>query len=151
MCRFNCINVKTKILAEAANGPTTFAAQQYFDSKNIPVIPDFVLNAGGVTVSYFEWLKNLEHSTLGRLTKRWESKANEALMKACGIDPTNGGQLKEGPSEKQIVCSALQEAMSSAINGVFEKSLEMKTSLRVAGYVVAIQRIAQCYEDTDIF
>jgi glutamate dehydrogenase (NAD(P)+) len=149
--RFNVDKIKAKLIAEAANGPTTFAAQKYFDSKNIPVIPDFVLNAGGVTVSYFEWLKNLKHSRLGRLTKRWDSKVNEGIMKVLGIDIPSGSALKEGPTEKQIVYTSLQESMNEAVKRVFEKSLEMNCSMRIAGYVLAIQKIAQCYDDAGIF
>lgn len=138
-------------MAEAANGPTTFAAQKWFDSKHIPVIPDFVLNAGGVTVSYFEWLKNLEHQRLGRLTKRWESKSTEALIKVLGIELPPKATIKEGPSEKQIVYTALQESMATAVNQVFEKSLELNCSLRLAGFILGIQRISQCYDDAGIF
>jgi len=150
-CRANVEKLHTKMVAEAANGPTTFAAQAYLDCKNIPVIPDFLLNAGGVTVSYFEWLKDLEHSQLGRLTKGWDSKANEAIVKALEIELPPGSSLKEGPSEKQIVYSALKESMLSAVKEVFEKSIELSTSMRVAGCVLAIQRIAKCYDDAGIF
>lgn len=139
------------MVAEAANGPTTFAAQQYFDSKNIPVIPDFVLNAGGVTVSYFEWLQNLEHSRLGRLTKGWDKKANEVVVKVLGLEVPAESSLKEGATEKQIVYSALQEAMSSAVTEVFQKSLDLNCSLRIAGYILVIQRISQAYQDSGIF
>jgi len=149
--KFNVERIHTKLVGEAANGPTTFAAQQYFDSKNIPVVPDFVLNAGGVTVSYFEWRKDLEHSQLGRLNKGWERKANEVVMKVLGIDLPAESTLKEGPSEKQIVYSALQEAMSSAVIEVFNKSLELNCSMRIAGFIIAIEKIAKCYVDTDIF
>jgi len=149
--KFNCEKIKAKLIAEGANGPTTFAAQQHLDSRHIPVLPDFVMNAGGVTVSYFEWLKNLEHSRLGRLTKGWERKTNEVVMKVLGIDIPEGTGLKEGPSEKQIVYSALQAAMSSAVTEVFNKSLEMDCSIRVAGFVLTIQKIAAAYEDAGIF
>ena len=149
--RFNVEKIHAKLIGEAANGPTTFAAQSYFDSTNTPVIPDFVLNAGGVTVSYFEWLKDLEHSQLGRLTKGWDSKANEAVVKALGIELPPGSSLKEGPSEKQIVYSALKESMSSAVIEVLEKSMEMNCSMRMAGFILALQKIAQCYEDAGIF
>jgi glutamate dehydrogenase (NAD(P)+) len=149
--KFNVEKIKTKLVCEAANGPTTFAAQEYFDSKNIPVVPDFVLNAGGVTVSYFEWLKDLEHSQLGRLNKGWERKANEVVMKVLGIELPAESSLKEGPSEKQIVYSALQEAMSSAIKQVFAKSVELNCSMRVAGYIISIEKIGRAYEDAGIF
>jgi glutamate dehydrogenase (NAD(P)+) len=151
MARFNVAKVRAKMIAEGANGPTTFAAQQHFDSKGIPVIPDFVLNAGGVTVSYFEWLKDLEHSQLGRLTKRWDAKANASLLKILGVVPVPGSALDQGPTEKQIVYTALQDAMSKAVREVFNKSLELNCSMRTAGFVLAIQRIAQVYADTGIF
>lgn len=149
--KFNVERVKTKLLGEAANGPTTFAADKYLTEHGIPIIPDFILNAGGVTVSYFEWLKNLEHSQLGRLNKGWQRKANEAVMTVLGIDIPETSSLKEGPSEKQIVYSALQEAMSSAIREIFNRSLEHNCSMRVAGYRMTIERIAKSIEDAGIF
>lgn len=65
--RFNC-----KIIAEAANGPTTMKAEDILVAKGVKFLPDVLLNAGGVTVSYFEWLKNLDHIRPGRMTRRWE-------------------------------------------------------------------------------
>ena len=151
VARFNVAKVRAKMVAEGANGPTTFAAQQHFDSKGVPVVPDFVLNAGGVTVSYFEWLKDLEHSQLGRLTKRWDAKSNASLLRILGVVPVPGSALEQGPTEKQIVYTALQDAMSKAVRDVFKKSQELNCSMRTAGYVLAIQRIAQVYADTGIF
>jgi glutamate dehydrogenase (NAD(P)+) len=66
----NAEKLNCKILGEAANGPTTVSANHILEKKNILVVPDLVLNAGGVTVSYFEWLKNLEHKQLGLLIRR---------------------------------------------------------------------------------
>lgn len=72
----NADKINCKILAEAANGPTTFAANEMLEKRNILVLPDLVLNAGGVTVSYFEWLKNLEHKQLGLLIRRYKDIFN---------------------------------------------------------------------------
>ncbi|MEI8332155.1 MAG: hypothetical protein WCF90_11005 [Methanomicrobiales archaeon] len=93
----------------------------------------------------------MEHSQLGRLTKGWDKKANEAVMKVLGIEVPKESSLKEGPSEKQIVYSALNDSMSIAVKEVFEKSLEWNCTLRIAGFMLAISRIAQCYEDAGIF
>jgi glutamate dehydrogenase (NAD(P)+) len=68
--KFNCEQLHCKILAEGANGPTTLAAEQYLEAKGVLILPDILLNAGGVTVSYFEWLKNLEHVKPGKMTRR---------------------------------------------------------------------------------
>jgi glutamate dehydrogenase (NAD(P)+) len=65
--KFNC-----KMIAEAANGPTTIGAEEILLAKGVTFLPDVLLNAGGVTVSYFEWLKNLDHIRPGRMTRRWE-------------------------------------------------------------------------------
>ncbi len=70
----NAPNVKAKIIGEAANGPLTPEADEVFEKKGILVVPDMYLNAGGVTVSYFEWLKNLSHVRYGRMEKRFTEK-----------------------------------------------------------------------------
>ena len=141
----NADKIKAKLIAEAANGPTTYSAQQILDKKGIPIVPDFVLNAGGVTVSYFEWLKGLEHSKLGRLTKGWEEKSHKELLALLGKETP--ASLK-GPEEKDIVYTALEEIMSCTIREVFELSEKMKVSMRVAGFVISVGKVAKCYEET---
>jgi len=79
--KFNASKINCKIMAEGANGPTTMAGEEILVNKGVIIFPDILLNAGGVTVSYFEWLKNLEHVRPGRLSKRWEEKGKLALVK----------------------------------------------------------------------
>ena len=116
--RLNADKLQCKILAEAANGPTTLAAEEILHKRGILVLPDILLNAGGVTVSYFEWLKNLDHMRPGRLVKRvtkiinlskikqWEERSKQNIIKLIAdktgktikLDPNDIKALR-GPSE----------------------------------------------------
>lgn len=144
--RSNMHRISTKIIAEGANGPMTFAAQEHCDKKGIIVLPDLLINAGGVTVSYFEWLKGLQHIRLGRLTKGWERKSSRDLGALLGLTEDKIASL-QGPTEKNIVYTALEEIMCSAADAVFKYSQENKCSLRVAAYALTIIKIAQTYRE----
>ena len=82
----NADRIQCKILVEGANGPTTFKADTILEEKGIVVVPDILINTGGVTVSYFEWLKNIEHVSPGKLTKRWQEKTKLRLLTAVGVN-----------------------------------------------------------------
>lgn len=142
----NMTKINAKVIVEAANGPMTCAAQEHFDAKGIPVLPDLMINAGGVIVSYFEWLKGLEHVRLGRLTKGWERKSKKELGTLLGVSLDKIEKL-EGPTEKNIVYTALEEIMCATAKQVFDYSQKANVNLRIAAYAETIAKIAQTYKE----
>ena len=101
----NADRIKAKLVAEAANGPVTPLAEAIMTKKNIAIIPDILCNAGGVTVSYFEWLKNLQHVRFGRMTKQWEERNHKWILsqfeelKDNVVTPEDRELFIKGPSE----------------------------------------------------
>jgi len=155
----NAGRVKAKIVAEAANGPTTAQAAVILQRRGVMVVPDIYINAGGVTVSYFEWLKNLSHVRFGRMGKRFEATSNEKLLRV--IEENTGRRLSDserrtvtrGADEIDLVNSGLEETMAVAYNQVREvwKSDSRIPSLRTAAFIGAINKIATCYAELGIF
>lgn len=155
----NAGRVRARILAEAANGPTTAAAAEILRSKGVLIIPDIYLNAGGVTVSYFEWLKNLSHVRFGRMGKRFEQTSFENLLRV--VEESTGRRLSDaerkgvarGADEIDLVNSGLEESMAIAYNQIREvwKSDPRIPSLRTAAFVSSINKIAVCYAELGIF
>jgi glutamate dehydrogenase (NAD(P)+) len=155
----NAPRIKAKIVAEAANGPTTDAAEDILGAKGVLVIPDIYLNAGGVTASYFEWLKNLSHVRFGRMGKRFEQTTNENLLRV--VENTTGRKLSEeemrtltrGADEVDLVNSGLQETMIVAYDQIHEiwKQDPRIGTLRTAAFVSAINKVALCYGELGVF
>ncbi|CAD8118936.1 unnamed protein product [Paramecium sonneborni] len=145
--RFNC-----KVIAEAANGPTTLAAEEILIKKGVKFLPDILLNAGGVTVSYFEWLQNLDHIRPGRMTRRWEETSKYKLLEAIQISTglrvdvaknQQAAKLLEGPSAKDLVFTGLEESMAVAVQKTKETASKLNISLRMAAYYNALMTIHQ--------
>ena len=155
----NAPNVKAKIVAEAANGPTTEEADAILNQRGTLIIPDIYLNAGGVTVSYFEWLKNLSHVRFGRMQKRFEEGAYKRLLDA--VEQMGGVPFSEeerakftrAAGEEDLVNSGLEETMAVAYREVWEtrKRLDADVDLRTAAMVNAIKKVAVTYEELGIF
>jgi len=147
----NADKLQCKILAEAANGPTTVMGSEILERRNILVIPDLVLNSGGVTVSYFEWLKNLEHKQLGLLIRRYEHQSKKQLydMLSVSYNKEEVEKLK-GPSERDLVYSGLEEIMCNTMKEVISLSQKENLSLRIAAYKIAILRIYNIYLEAGI-
>ena len=154
----NAPRIKAKIVGEAANGPVTSEAADIMMKKGIRILPDFFLNAGGVTVSYFEWLKNLSHVAFGRMDKRYEELTSQGMVRAMEemtgnqLSDTQRNQLIHGASEIDIVNSGLEETMVNAYHTIREIYLTKKTpNLRTASFVSAIEKIAAAYVSRGIF
>ena len=150
----NAENLQCKVVAEAANGPVTYEADQILNERNIFVIPDAYLNAGGVTVSYFEWLKNLSHVKFGRIDRRFveaqSQKIIELMEGALGkkLDKRAKELLLEGPNEINLVRSGLDDTMRESYNEIYEQhqSNPKIKDRRTAAYALAIRKIADIYD-----
>ena len=155
----NADRIQARIIAEGANGPTTTSAEEILLKKGVMIIPDIYLNAGGVTVSYFEWLKNLSHVRFGRMGKRFEQSAYDRILKAVEkvtekkIKEVERGKIIHGPDEIDLVNSGLEETMISAYNQIREtwKSNPKIRDLRTAAFFNAINKVAISYLELGIF
>ncbi len=155
----NVHRIKAPIIAEAANGPVTARADEVLRTKGTLVIPDMYLNAGGVTVSYFEWTKNLSHMRYGRMSRHLESLEVQTLIQQTEVltgkafDPVARKLLLRPHDELALVNSGLEDTMRSAYRDVREVMLKRKKvqDLRMACFVLAIEKIAASYLDLGIF
>ncbi len=155
----NAPNVKAKIIGEAANGPLTPEADEIFAKKGVLVVPDMYLNAGGVTVSYFEWLKNLSHVRYGRMEKRFtenvHSKIVSQMEELTGktISEADRQSIAHGADEVDLVHSGLEETMIDATREIIEimENNPAIPDMRTAAYVSAINKVARTYNELGIF
>jgi glutamate dehydrogenase (NAD(P)+) len=155
----NAPRIKAKMIGEAANGPTTDHADQLLQERGVLIIPDIYLNAGGVTVSYFEWLKNLQHVSFGRMEKRFDQSAYLRLLKA--VEGSTGKEfttqeldfLAHGADEVDLVNSGLEETMAYAYRQMRDRRMELgpEVSFRTAAMVQAIQKVVVAYQELGIF
>ncbi|HMW65583.1 MAG: Glutamate dehydrogenase [Bacteroidetes bacterium ADurb.BinA245] len=155
----NAPRIKAKMIGEAANGPLTPEADEVFAKKGILVVPDMYLNAGGVTVSYFEWLKNLSHVRYGRLEKRFTENLNTHILGQMEsltgkkVDKHEREFIMHGPDEVDLVYSGLEETMITATREIMDcwKNNADIPDMRTAAYVVAINKVGNSYAELGIF
>ncbi len=155
----NAPRIKARIIGEAANGPLTPDADEILNKKGVLVVPDMYLNAGGVTVSYFEWLKNLSHVRYGRMEKRFNENMNTHIVGQ--IETMSGKKMGEkekeyimhGADEVDLVYSGLEETMITATHEIMNtwKSIPEIPDMRTAAYVVAINKVGVSYAELGIF
>ena len=154
----NAANVKAPLIIEAANGPVTAGADEILREKGVVIIPDMFANGGGVTVSYFEWVKNLSHIRFGRMQRRQEEgrhqlivdeleRLSEATGERWNISPDFKDRYLRGAGELELVRSGLDDTMRAAYQSMREvwHSRDDVNDLRVAAYLVAISRVAASY------
>ncbi len=154
----NAARIKAKIIGEGANGPLTPEADEILLAKGAVVVPDMYLNAGGVTVSYFEWLKNLSHVRFGRMDKRFSENQNTSIL--ATVESLTGKQVTDierrqilhGPDEVDLVYSGLEDTMIGSYHEIRESMLSLNmTDMRTAAFVVAINKVGVAYEELGIF
>lgn len=155
----NAKNIKTKIIGEAANGPITPAGEKILLKKKIAILPDTFLNAGGVTVSYFEWLKNLSHVRFGRMDKRFHENSTTRMLDTVEeitnkkVSVKHRKEVVRGADEVDLVYSGLEETMINAFHEIretFKRKKDIK-DMRTAAFVVSLDKIAKSYLSLGIF
>ncbi|MEY3000616.1 MAG: hypothetical protein RL648_830, partial [Verrucomicrobiota bacterium] len=154
----NAARIQAPFIAEAANGPIEFAAEAILREKGTYILPDIYLNAGGVTVSYFEWLKNRAGVSFDRMTSRHEELIKRELVEQMEslvgriLPPEAKARLIQGPSELELVRAALEQTMTHAFEKIHpiwkERALP---GMRTASFLLAIERVAESYRYHGIF
>ncbi len=153
----NAPRIQASIVAEGANGPTTPGADRILNERGILQLPDLFLNAGGVTVSYFEWVKNLSHLRFGRMERRFEATSNARILEAVEglvgkpFPPSTVNRVAVGASEEDLVNSGLEETMVEALHEMWEIAAELDVDLRTAAFINSIRKVALAYQERGIF
>lgn len=155
----NADKIKTRLVVEAANGPVTYEADEILIKKGITILPDAYVNAGGVTVSYFEWIRNLSHIRFGRMEKRFDElrgqhmiTAIESLTQQTAPDWIRD-EIVRGADELDLVRSGLDDTMRHAYLEIsaLKKQHEKIKDFRTAAYVVAVDKISRSYLDIGVY
>jgi glutamate dehydrogenase (NAD(P)+) len=153
----NVADIDAKIVAEAANGPVTNEAGKRLRDRGVLILPDVYLNAGGVTVSYFEWIKNLSHMRFGRMGKRFEENQNWRILRTIEnmleeeIPEVVYDKVAQGAGEEDLVQSGLEQTMVDAYREIRKRSKKFDTDLRTAAFIDATEKIARSYMERGIF
>jgi glutamate dehydrogenase (NAD(P)+) len=155
----NAPNIRANLIAEAANGPITFEADRILRSRNITILPDAYVNAGGVIVSYFEWIRNLTHIRFGRIERRFDEARGSHFVNA--LESLTGKQvpadihaeLARGADEFDLVRSGLDDSMRLALQEIIDTKNrnDAVDDYRTAAYVIALSKLARSYIDIGVY
>ena len=154
----NAERIKAPLIIEAANGPVTAGADEILRQNGVVIIPDMYANAGGVTVSYFEWVKNLSHIRFGRMQRRQEEARHDLIVRELerldnylgdgwSMSPNFKEKYLKGADELELVRSGLDDTMRiayQAMRNVWHERDDVE-DLRTAAYIVAIEKVASSY------
>ena len=155
----NAGNIKAKLIAEAANGPVTFGADAILRKKGVAILPDAYLNAGGVIVSYFEWIRNLTHIRFGRLQRRFDEARGQHIVTALEmlgnttIPDWIRNELVRGADEFDLVRSGLDDSMRLSMQEIIEQRNRNSDidDYRTAAYVIALTKLSRSYLDLGVY
>ena len=155
----NAANIRAKLIVEAANGPVTFAADEILRERGVTILPDAYVNAGGVTVSYFEWIRNLSHIRFGRMERRFDEMRGQHLITAMesltneSVPEWMRNEIVRGADELDLVRSGLDDTMRNAYQELSRTLRENDkiNDFRTASYVVAIDKISRSYFDIGVY
>jgi glutamate dehydrogenase (NAD(P)+) len=149
----NANKIKAKLIVEAANGPITYRADQILNKRGIDILPDIFVNAGGVIVSYYEWVKNISHIRFGRLQRRFDEQKMKDVM---GIIETSTNKpipsklnkkITTGATEKDLAYSGLEDTMREAFQDILdEKNKNKKLNFRTAAYAIALRKLRKFHD-----
>jgi glutamate dehydrogenase (NAD(P)+) len=155
----NAAGIKANLIAEGANGPVTFEADEILRKRGVTILPDAYVNAGGVTVSYFEWIRNLSHIRFGRMERRYDEMRGQHVITAIEsltnkkIPEWMRNEVVRGADELDLVRSGLDDTMRLSFQQIREAKLSNKkiTDFRTAAYVIAASKIARSYMDIGVY
>jgi glutamate dehydrogenase (NAD(P)+) len=154
----NADKIKASLIVEAANGPVTFEADEKLRARGVVILPDVYVNAGGVVVSYFEWIKNLSHIRFGRMERRLDEMRGDRIVRA--LEVMTGKEvpahirldLSAGADELALVRSGLDDTMRQAyqeVSQIFHSNNKI-TDFRTAAFVVSLEKIARTYMEMGV-
>jgi glutamate dehydrogenase (NAD(P)+) len=157
--RDNASRIRAKLIAEAANGPVTYEADEILRQRGVTILPDAYVNAGGVIVSYFEWIRNLSHIRFGRIQRRFDEQRGQYI--AAALQELTGNPVSEhwqdklttSADELALVRSGLDDSMRLAFQGI--KAIRANTpeavDYRLAAYIAAVKKISRSYLDIGVY